>query len=94
MSEDEAALSFLTGLFAGKADTYLGSDHFISKTRAEAWDLTWEKLAAWQVEAIEMGVPKEILKPDEIVLQMMPNIIEIGIKLQQLVDLRSSESTA
>ncbi len=85
MTADYAALSFLAGVLAAAADKHLGDDEFIMRTRRQAWDLTWEKLAAWQAEALKRGVPAEDLKVDHL-LDRMPSLLPHLMRLQQLCD--------
>ena len=61
MSNDYAALSYRFGVFAGKADKYLGRAHFGPKCRAKAWRLTEALFFEMQIEALELGVPVDLL---------------------------------
>lgn len=81
MDDDYAELSLLVGFFAAAADASLGRLHFVPKTQAECWDLTREKLAAWQVEAVAMGVPAEVLEPTEPTRQAISAYVTLGKKI-------------
>jgi len=86
MDEQYAKLSLFAGLFAGSADWHLGYPHFVRKIHAHAWDLTIEKLAEWKMEAVRLGVPTEALDPTEEQLRAMPELVQIGLQLQQDID--------
>lgn len=89
MDEDYAKLSFAVGVFASAADSHLGGKYFETKTRAEAWDLTWEKLAAWKAEAWLMGVPTETISQIE---EMPEGMMENGMALQAEADAKHEAS--
>ena len=60
-----ARLSFRVGVFAGRADRFLGRPHFGTKARAVPWTLTPELLDEWRQEARALGVPEEVLPPQD-----------------------------
>jgi hypothetical protein len=76
MDEDYVRLSLLTGLFAGAADRHLGRTHFAAIVRPLAWDLTWELLASWKAQAVQMGVPTEALEPTAAEWQQLSGLID------------------
>ena len=86
VTDDYAKLSLFAGMFAYAADHFLRSDHFITMIRAQAWTLTWAKLAAWKAEAIRMGVPAKELEPSADDIAAMPWLIEYGKRLQEQAD--------
>lgn len=86
MDEDYAKLSLFAGWFAGCADGHLGYPHFGPKIRAQAWELTIDKLAKWKMEAVRLGVPVDVLDPSKEEVRLMPELLRIGRLLQLKVD--------
>lgn len=90
MTVDYAKLSMLTGMFAAQADTHLGGHEFQTKIREEAWNLSWEKLVKWKIEAIERGVPVEVFELPSMVKERLSFLIGPGIRLQRMLDVKRS----
>lgn len=86
MTEEYAELSLYCGLFASAADWHLGYQHFIPKIRAQAWELTLDKLADWKNEALSLGVPSEVIEPTKDFGRRMPELRRVGMKLQHRID--------
>lgn len=86
---DYMRLSLRVGLFAGRADAYLGGDHFESKTHAVAWEFTQEMFDGWQAEARALGIPESVTTMTAEDLVGEDRIITLGMKLQRAVDRRS-----
>lgn len=89
MDDDYAKLSLLVGMFAFTADRFLGRLHFIPITSQQPWTYTWEKLAAWKAEAIQMGVPAKALELDRKMKKALPRLIEEGKRRQAKADRRN-----
>jgi hypothetical protein len=88
ISKTYAELSIRAGILCFAADDYLGGRLFITRGRLYAWTLTEELVAAWREEAINLGVPDEILQPTADELERFPMLIEQGIALQHQLDQR------
>jgi hypothetical protein len=86
MNEEYAELSLYCGLFAAAADWHLGYQHFMPRIRAQSWELTIDKLAAWKNEALSLGVPSEVIEPSEYLVKMMPELRRVAQKMQDRVD--------
>lgn len=86
MDAHYALLSLRTGIFCGAADRYLGQDYFLSKGRANAWDITEEILIKWKQEAIELGVPAERLELTTDEMDLFPQLISAGMALQHKLE--------
>jgi len=88
MDREYAELSLLAGLFASAADSYLDQTYFVILARENEWNLTLEMLADWKTDALNMGVPADVLEPTAEQLKTMPGLVELGRKLQAIIDKR------
>jgi hypothetical protein len=84
MDKEYARLSLLAGYFAGQADQALGREHYIRLIREHAWCLTWEKLAMWKADAVQLGVPSAVLQPPP--KRLVAEFVKKGMKMQEIVD--------
>lgn len=81
-------LSLRIGLFCGRADAFLGRDHFGSRMRGAAWDLTQALFDELAAEARALGIPESVtaVTPDDAANEQ--RIIEAGTQAQRQVDRR------
>jgi hypothetical protein len=86
MDNAYAELSFKVGLFAAAADLHLRGTTFIMRARENCWNLTDDLLREWKQEAIALGVPAEHLEPSPDDLAIMPMMLTVGIRSQQIID--------
>lgn len=89
MKEEYARLSLKVGLFCGRGDAFLGRDHFGSRLREKAWELTPELFKQLQEEARSMGIPDEVVAETAEDQATESSMIRVGLEAQKLVDRRS-----
>jgi hypothetical protein len=88
MTPEYLKLSWLTGLFAMRADIYLNERYFQTKVRNHIWTLTQGLLDAWKQEAKRKGIPSAVVEPtpEDIAWVDNPAFIKFGLAAQAARD--------